>query len=351
MEELDLVISFDDTGSMSSVRKQVRSQIKLLVDELFKQISGLRIGIIIHNDYCDPDLVQKLDLTTDKQSIIDFIGRGSSNGGGDSKEAYAYVLNEVKSFKWAAANRLLIMIGDALPHEKGARSGGRMEYNDWRERSRELGDMNIPIYAIQALGDRSSVPFYEGMAKLSKGIKLDLSQFAHITDYILAISHKQTGTLDEFQNSRVEYSTNSAFKNMFSKLRGILDEAAEAEMLSKGELMGKFQVVDVPYSVRIMDFVNNMGLHYQRGKGYYQFVTSEKIQGNKEVLFVDKSTGETIMDTNWCRNEMGLPYGKSGTLSPRSVPCSRKYDIFIQSNSYTRNLDPGTKFLYELDHK
>jgi hypothetical protein len=39
------------------------------------------------------------------------------------------------------------------------------------------------------------------------------------------------------------------------------------------------------------------------------------------------------------------------TKSPRTIPTevSSKYDIFIQSNSYTRKLDPGTKFLYELN--
>lgn len=36
LKYLDLVISFDDTGSMSSVRRQIRAQIKDLIDKLFK---------------------------------------------------------------------------------------------------------------------------------------------------------------------------------------------------------------------------------------------------------------------------------------------------------------------------
>lgn len=348
MKSFDLVISFDDTGSMSSVRRQVRSQIQSLVDQLFKLIPNLRIGIIIHNDYCDRDLVQRLELTADKQKIIEFVGRGSSNGGGDAKEAYAYVLNEMLSFDWKSDSKAAIMIGDELPHEKGARSGGQTEMYDWREASKELGTRFIPIYAIQALGSRHSIPFYEGMARLSNGIKLDLSQFAHITDYILAIFHRQTETLDQFQDSKPEFKSNISFKNMFAKLRGVID-ASTTEYETKGEALGKFQVIDVPSTVKIKQFVEDMGLRYRAGRGFYQFVNSEKIQGNKEVLFVDKETGETIMDTRWCREQMGLPYGTAGTLSPSRIACSRKYDIYIQSNSYTRNLDPGTKFLYELD--
>lgn len=351
METLDLLISFDDTGSMSSVRRQVRSQIQSLVEQLFKLIPNLRIGIIIHNDYCDRDLIQKLEFTSDKQKIIEFVGRGSSNGGGDYKEAYAYVLNQICQFDWRAENKLSIVIADAEPHEKGARSAGVTEMFDWREESEELGKAGIPIYSIQALGNRSAIPFYEGMARLSNGIKLDLSQFSHITDYILAIANKQSGTLDSFQDSKPEYKTNLSFVNMFAKLKGIYNETLSKEFESKAEMLGRFQVVPVDKVTKIKDFVEALGLHYRAGKGYYQFILSEEIQPNKEVIFVDKKTGETNFDTKWCREQMGVPYGTRATKSPRTIPTevSSKYDIFIQSNSYTRKLDPGTKFLYELN--
>lgn len=345
MKSLDLVISFDDTGSMSSVRRQVRSQIQSLVDELFKLLPDLRVGLIIHNDYCNHDLVQRLELTSDKQKIIDFVGRSSSNGGGDAREAYAYVLNQIRQFDWAAENKLAIVIGDELPHEKGSTSAGVVELYDWREESRQLGTSEIPIYSIQALGNRHSKTFYDEMARLSNGIKLDLSQFSHIVDYVLGIVHKQSDTLDTFQQSKPEFKTNLSFVNMFAKLNGKFAEIPPVSF----ETLGNFQVVDVPHKTKIKEFVENMGLHYKAGKGYYQFISSEKIQANKQVLFIDKLTGETITDTIWCREQMGLPFGTSGTRSPKSLECARKYDIFIQSNSYTRDLDAGTKFLYELN--
>lgn len=349
MKNLDLVISFDDTGSMSSVRRQVRSQIESLVKQLFTIIPNLRIGIIIHNDYCDRDLVQRLELTSDQSKIIDFVNRGSSNGGGDYKEAYAYVLNEMLSFDWQAEQKFTIMIGDAPPHEKGATSAGTKEIYDWKEVSAKLGESLIPIYAIQALGNRDASFFYDGMARYSNGIKLDLSQFGHISDYLLAILHKTNDTLDIFQGSKPEFSTNLAFKSMFAKLKG---GVSSADFDAKSETLGKYQAVDVPNKVKIKAFVEAMGLSYRAGRGFYQLIGSEKIQANKEVIFVDKLTGETNFDTKWCRNEMGLPFGTAGTLSPKKIPSvSNKYDIYIQSNSYTRDLDPGTKFLYELDKR
>jgi hypothetical protein len=75
-EELDLCISFDDTGSMYTVRSQVRSNINSLVDRLFDDIPKLRIGIIIHNDYCDmPRHIFVQDFTSDKEKIKKFVNQ------------------------------------------------------------------------------------------------------------------------------------------------------------------------------------------------------------------------------------------------------------------------------------
>lgn len=348
---LDIVLSFDDTGSMSSVRRQVRSQIQDLIKELFGLVPKLRIGVVIHNDYCDEDLIQKLELTSDRSEIISFINRDSSKGGGDYKEAYAFVLNQITKFDWRSDKKIVVMIGDAPPHEKGSVSAGITELYDWKEESCKLGECLIPIYAVQALGNRDATSFYEDMARFSNGVKLDLSQFGHISEYLLAIIHKHNNTLDAFQGSKPEYSTNISLKNMFSKLKGV---SISTDGVDRGvvEAMGKYQVIDVYDKVKIKSFVEAMGLSYRAGRGFYQFITSEKIQKNKEVIFVDKRTGVTHFDTKWCRELMGIPLGTSGTVSPRKIPhIMDKYNVFIQSNSYTRDLDPGTKFLYELDKK
>ena len=50
---MQLVISFDDTGSMASCIKQVRSEIKYLCKDLFDIVPNLEIALIAHNDYCD----------------------------------------------------------------------------------------------------------------------------------------------------------------------------------------------------------------------------------------------------------------------------------------------------------
>jgi len=350
---MDLLISFDDTGSMYSIRSQVRQKINQFIDEIFELDSDLRVGIIIHNDYCDPDLVQVLDFTSDKSDIKRFVKRSSSTGGGDYKEAYAYVLNTMITMSWRSVDRVAVMIGDAPPHEKGDVTnkfgvGSYRERLDWRDEVIKLKNINVGVYPIQALnrGIEEKI-FYSGVARMSGTTKLDLAQFHHITQYITAILHKEKGSIKAYSESNPEFEKNISLRNMFRKLRGMSDDT---EFAAKIDLLGRFQVCDVSEKQRIKDFVNDMGVHYKAGRGFYQWTKPEKIQRNKEVLFVDRETGETLADTAECRDKLGVPLGTEGRINPKNFPAiTGQYEVYIQSTSYTRNLMPDTKFLYELD--
>lgn len=355
-EALDLLISFDDTGSMYSVRQQVRTQIITLLQSLYEDIPQLRVGIIIHNDYCDmPKHIYVQPLTDDRNTIESFVRRDSPCGGGDAPECYELALHEGTKMNWSAtARKAFIVIGDEVPHHRGYTCRGHRNELDWTEETRKLNDMGIPVYGVQALGRRHATQFYSDISQMTGGIKLDLSQFQHIVQYIKAVAYHQSGQLDSYEESDPAFKTNLALKNMFNKLRGGAGTVSSEKM----ETLSKFQVMTVPFQAKIKAFVEDNGCTFQRGKGYYQLITRtedgkanhEIIQANKEVLFVDKETGEVNNDTNWCRNKLGVPFGTKGTVRGLQVAdVLSKYDVFIQSNSYTRNLDKGTKFLYELD--
>src|SRR5438309_7055523 len=99
VSKYDVVFSFDTTGSMSSCIQQVRKNIKNITERLFKEISGIRIGIVAHGDYCDEKstyLMKSIDLTSDMNKIIEFINNVENTDGGDYPEAYEYVLREIQ---------------------------------------------------------------------------------------------------------------------------------------------------------------------------------------------------------------------------------------------------------------
>lgn len=355
---LEVVISFDDTGSMSSVRKQVRQRAVELVKKLFSLNKNIRIGIIIHNDYCDHDTIQHLPLTENETKITDFINKGSSCGGGDADECYELAINYFHSqFDWKTNKRVAILIGDCNPHEKGYTHGKtRVELN-WRDELKTCVANNIKVYPVQALERGSSNTFYNTISQTCSTPKLNLSQFAHITQFITAILYQEEGKLEEYENSQAEFKTNVSLRNMFNKLKGLGEVAAytsKSDGKSDGivSLASRFQVLEVGPSKRVIkEFVESNGTLFKKGRGFYQFVLTEDIQEKKEVLFVDKRTGEVQSDTRWCREQLGVPYGIRGRVNPREVACTKQYNVFIQSTSYNRKLDPNTQFLYELDYK
>lgn len=346
---MEVVISFDDTGSMYSVRAQVRQKIQSLVNQLFELNKDTRIGIIIHNDYCDKDTIQHLELTNDKKKIEKFVNNSSSCGGGDSDECYELAINYFHSkFDWQSDKRIAIVIGDCNAHEKGYKYGSHKVDLDWREELKKCIDANIKVYPVQALS-HYGIRLYDQISKIHATPKLELSQFSHITQFITAILYNEQGKLDEYENSQSEFKTNISLKRMFSKLRGKIESSSSKDLT---DLESRFQVLEVGPSPKVIkNFVIDNGATFKTGKGFYQFILTETIQENKQVLMVDKSTGEVKADTNWCREQLGVPFGTRGRVNPKSLDVSKKYDIFIQSTSHNRKLDPNTKFLYELDYK
>ena len=349
--ELELVISFDDTGSMSSVRRLVRNNITKLVDEVFKHVPTIRIGIIIHNDYCDHDTIQFMDLTDDKSKIKSFVERDSSCGGGDSPECYELAINHFhEKISWISPKRIAMLIGDEVPHEIGYRAYGKESCkHDWKEELRKCVTNGIQIYSIQALNNRHATKFYETVASMTNGIKLELLQFQYIMQYILAIFHRENNTLEQYENSQTEFRTNYSLKSMFDKLFN--RAPMTAAMTADKDSIWKFQLLTVPDVISIRGFVEGNGLSYKAGKGYYQLTKTEEIQERKEILMVKKDTDETITDTDKCREMLGIGRIRQN-FNPRTKPdIMREYDVYVQSTSYNRKLVGGTKFLYELDYR
>src|SRR5688572_6829051 len=75
-DPIDVVFSFDTTGSMYPCLTQVRRTIEATVKRLFTEVPNLRIGVTAHGDYCDRGetyVTKHLGLTTDQASITRFV--------------------------------------------------------------------------------------------------------------------------------------------------------------------------------------------------------------------------------------------------------------------------------------
>lgn len=84
---------------------------------------------------------------------------------------------------------------------------------------------------------------------------------------------------------------------------------------------------------------------FQKGRGFYEFTKTETIQESKEVVLVDRLTGD-MFTGGAARRMIGAPPGERVRIKPTTL---KKYRIFVQSTSYNRRLVGGTNFLYEVD--
>jgi hypothetical protein len=336
---------------MAACLAQVRRQIQSTVTQLFRDIPELRIGIIAHGDYCDARssyVIKMLDLTKDQGSILKFVRETPSTGGGDADECYELVLHESRRLSWrAGVPRVLALIGDANPH--GPNYPQNEKKLDWKNELDLLTEAKIQVYGVQALNRRESTAFYREIARRTGGLHLQLNQFADVEQLIMAVCYKQQGDahlqkyVDHVQAAgKVNRNLSTMYGTLLGKAPVVEYAASDLAAVSPG----RFQVLDVEKDVTIRDFVESNGAVFRKGRGFYQFTKSEKVQAEKEVVLVDKKTGDMFSGAK-ARDMIGAPRGMAVMIRPGEVAL-REYDVFIQSTSVNRRLQGGTKFLYEV---
>ncbi len=345
---VEVVFSFDTTGSMYPCLTQVRRHIKSTVARLGEEVPGIRIGIIAHGDYCDQRttyVTRHLPLTSDVDAICRFVETVGPTGGGDAPECYELVLHEARSQPWTAeATKALVLIGDDVPHPP-AHNPGRL---DWRQEAGELTKAGVAIYAVQALNRGHATKFYEDLARISGGFHVPLDQFSYVTDMVLAVCYRQTGE-EQLQRYEEEVKTqgrmNRGLDKMFSTMLGRAATTTYATADLRAVPPGRFQVLEVDKETAIKAFVEENGLAFKKGRGFYEFTKTETVQGYKEIILMDRATGDCFAGDK-AREMLGLPIGESARIRPTDL---EKYAVFVQSTSVNRVLMGHTRFLYEVE--
>lgn len=107
-----------------------------------------------------------------------------------------------------------------------------------------------------------------------------------------------------------------------------------------------FKVWTVSKETGIKEFVEDKGVPFVLGAGYYPLTkTEKKVQKNKQVVLVKKGTKEIYAGAE-ARDLLGLP-DADAKVDPGN---HGDWDIYIQSTSINRKLVRGTKLLYNLTH-
>ncbi len=345
---VEVVFSFDTTGSMYPCLTQVRRHIKSTVTRLCEEIPGIRIGIIAHGDYCDAGstyVTRHLPLSDDVETICKFVEQVGPTGGGDAPECYELVLHEALEHTWSAdATKALVLIGDDVPHPP-AHNPGRL---DWRKEAKALTEAGVAIYAVQALNRQHAKKFYAELASLTGGFHVPLDQFSYVTDMVLAVCYRQSGE-EQLQRYEQEVTTagrmNRGLDRMFSTMLNRAPKTDYGDVDLRAVPPGRFQVLDVDEDTPIKVVVEENGLRFKTGRGFYEFTKTETIQGYKEIVLMDRKTGDLFAGDK-AREMLSLPMGETARIRPTHL---EQYVVFVQSTSANRVLKGGTRFLYEVE--
>jgi len=189
--KVEIVFSFDTTGSMAPCLGKVREKVTETVTRLIKDIKDIRIGIIAHGDYCDDVntyAIKTLDLTSKVKKIREFVTNVSATGGGDAPEAYELALREAYNFSWSEdSSKALVIIGDEVPHPPSF-TDQKINWFDCLDR---LTERNIKVYGIRALNSNHSIPFYEELSIRSGTVSIHFNNLNLIVDMFLAICYRE----------------------------------------------------------------------------------------------------------------------------------------------------------------
>lgn len=117
--DIDLVLVVDTTVSMKDDVSFIRNKLVPIVKTKIADFEEFRIGIVLYRDYKEEYLTRRYQFESDLSIIQSRLNRVSVAGGRDLPEAvYEGLYDAVENFDWNASSRLIIQVGDALPHEK-----------------------------------------------------------------------------------------------------------------------------------------------------------------------------------------------------------------------------------------
>lgn len=361
-EQVDILISFDTTGSMYSCLNEVRRRMSEVVNHLFTKFPDLRIGVITHGNLEDVPSLEQFEFSNNRDDLVNFIktvppksGGGVYHNGIGNPANYELVLFLANSWYWRPdAKKYMIMLGDVDAHKVGERSRrNNIECTiDWETELDTVASNGIKIFAVQCLHNPNADFFWNYLAKRTDGKRIELHQLSQIVELLtLAVYVAHDKEIAEEYASTLQL--NRGFQQIAYQLLGNTNFNTFNQQRADGlEPVPpyRFQKLHVDSQMSIKDFVNqsNLGERYKAGRGFYQLSKTETIQKRKEVILVDKVTGDMFSGSE-ARNLIGLPFGVEGRINPRSLPTRGDWDVFVQSTSYNRVLMPRTEFLYEVN--
>ncbi len=141
---VDIVFVIDQTGSMRRYVEEVKSNVEEFTHQLAAKGIDYRLGLITFSDVVE----QRKNFTANVREFIEWIDGLRVGGGGDTNENALEGVDAATRLSFrSTAQKILILISDAMFHQKGDHGDGTTEWT-----TETIGDYvlrkNIQLYAV-----------------------------------------------------------------------------------------------------------------------------------------------------------------------------------------------------------
>ena len=344
---IEVVFSFDTTGSMYPCLTQVRKKIKSTVTRLMKEIPGMRIGIIAHGDYCDAGstyVTKALDLTDDVREDLPLrrarrAHRRRRRAGvlraGPARGAGALVDGRV--------HKCFVLIGDDVPHGP-AQNPKRL---NWREEVDKLGEKGSPSTASRrsAAGTRrpstASSPEDRAASPRSRPVRVHHRYGArHLLQAV--VGREARGVREGDRRAGAARPEPEHLFNTMMKREKPAPTFAAADLHAVPP--GRFQVLAVDADYADQGSSSENGLRFKKGRGFYEFTKTETIQAGKEVVLMDRRRAT-------CSAARRPASCSACPRAIRAAPADEPREVrgLRPEHLGEHRLMGGTRFLYEVE--
>lgn len=172
---VDIAFVIDQTGSMDQEVREVKNNIIEFTQRLAARGVDYRLALITFSDRIE----RYKDFTEDVKTFISWIDDLKIGGGGDDNENALDGLAEAATLKYRqASQRIVILITDAMFHQKGDHGDGRTNYTT-ATMMEYLQRNNIRLFAITP----PAIPDYQRLTDVTRGKRFNIVEdFSSILD-------------------------------------------------------------------------------------------------------------------------------------------------------------------------
>jgi len=236
--KIEVVFVLDTTGSMSGLINSAKEKIWSIASTMASAQNSpdIKMGLVAYRDRGDEYITQRVDLSSDLDSMYAQLMDFEADGGGDSPESVNQALDDaVNKMTWShdqQSYKVVFLVGDAPAH---------MDYQDdmkYPEIMSLAKQKGIIINTIQAGLDSQTTRNWQHIARLGKGDYFQVEQTGNAVAISSPYDREMAVLSERLDDTRLYYGDKKAKEKQQDKVaaaRKLHKEASDESRARRAE--------------------------------------------------------------------------------------------------------------------